>query len=95
MGVKEIPADAPFGAVAQAQVDENPDPRQSGDNFERSGSSKLLVPDQGHYIVVQLSGNKKNPKIQEIVGLFYSLRSADMYASKDRGLKVYQVEVLG
>lgn len=95
MGVKEIPSDAPFGAIAQAQVDENPDPRQSGDDFGRSGSSKLLVPDQGHYVVVQLGGSRKAPVIKEIVGLFHSLRSADMYANKDRGLKVYQVEVLG
>ena len=54
-----------------------------------------MVPDVGHFIVVQLGGHRQSPFIKEIVGVFHSLKAADMYANKDRGLKVYSTEVLG
>ena len=99
MPVEERPAEAPFGKKGERNIDHaadgQPDPRQSGEDFERSGSSSLMVPDVGHFVVVQLGGHKNNPYIDEIIGVFHSLTAADMYASKDRGLKIYPAEVLG
>ena len=93
MGVEERPAIAPFGKKGERGVDYKEDVKSDAD--PRVGSTNLLTPDSGHFVVVQLAGHKHNPYIEEIVGVFHSLTRADQYANKDRGLKVYSTEVLG
>lgn len=94
MGVKEIPAEAPFGKVGERNIDYKEDVKSEGKD-ERVGSTNLMMADDGHFVVVQLGGHKNNPYIENLVGVFHSLTRADQYANKDRGLKVYPVEVLG
>lgn len=89
MPVEEKPAQAPFGA--RSSPDAKVDPKATD---PRVGSSSLVMPDTGHFVVVQVSGHKSNTRIEHLVGLFHSLTAADAYAAKDRGLIIHQVEVL-
>ena len=95
MTVEEKPAVAPFGKVGERNVDYKKEAEGAEGVDNRVGSTNLMIPDAGHFIVVQLAGHRDNPYIENIIGFFYSLAAADMYADKDRGLKVYPVDVLG
>jgi len=94
MGVEERQVEAPFGKTGERNRDYKADAEAEAKD-PRVGSTNLMIPDSGYFVVVQLAGHKSNPYIEDLVGVFRSLTAADKYASKDRGLKVYPVEVLG
>ena len=90
MAVVEKPAEAPFGrkTAPDAKIDAKA-------SEPRVGSTSLMMPDVGHYVVVQVEGHKSSPRIVSLVGVYHSLVAAERHAGKDRGLLIFPVEVLG